>query len=525
MAEGFFSGFAQGFSSSYGRGMQDRRLRDQLGFEQQKFQWQKTQEQQQIDIQRQQLEQQKAYQGGELGLRQQEFAHQKTQDQLLIDHQKYSDMLQTKQVQIEQEKQKLATIGTIQQTMFNPDLTKNQRAAALRSFALGIGMDLKSEQFKQLDMLTNDPEITPEDRKNIGALVTHKLVNEPPEAVDYLVKIIKNDPAKGIPLLNELQKGPDLGSPVKVLGPDGKPRFEYGNVAASQGMTPAPAEPAVTLINKTESKREELYTQSEFDRYNKEIRPAGEHANTDNQLIAGLEAVTKDGRFKTGAFAGSRQFLGQVLELGGVNPNDIPGVGDPMNAEVFKSLSQQMATKQAQDLSRLTNLGLQLVQGNVPDLSKTPEGNAVLIEIRKRANDRSIQIQHKADEYMHKYKTLSPDGLPSLDDYITKLDNENPVINKALEDQIKSKAKIGAAMTWDQAADLWNKGLTEGKKAMGEAVDAGTAAVDKGTAYIDSPKFNSISEAQAAARAGKIKSGTVVLVPWPDGTTHQVRVK
>jgi hypothetical protein len=536
VAEGFFGGFAQGFSSAYGRGMQDKRLREQLGYDQQRLDWQKTQGEQQLEISRQTLEQQKAYQGGELALRQQDFTRQQAQDAALVEHQKYGDFLESEKTRILQEKQKLDAIDSMQKAIFTPGLTENQRKATAMGYMLANKIDPKSEAGKQFMLLTVDPQVTDEQRAEAGSLITNYLADLPPPAVNYLFDKFHNNPPLLIDALTKLKAQKDAAQLKEVAdstSSTGRRWMPQGEAAHMEAPAPAPT---VSISDKTESEKSRLAAQAESKRYNEIIVPQGEKAAGDNQIIGALQTVQKEGHFKTGAIAQPRMFLGQLIELFGGDPTKI--AGDPASAETFSALASQLAVNVAQGLSRVSNLSIGMSTNTVPNLSKTPEGNAILLELKQRQNDRAVQIKHKADEMMHHgEKTLYPENGPSIDDFIDRLDASDPVINDSLRKKIETTAKTGAAMTWDDAVKVLKEGMTEGSSLLSKGADAASTIMDKGTsaaksvindgtAYLDSPKFNSLSEAQAAVRDGKIKPGTVVAVPLPpDGKIYQLRVK
>jgi hypothetical protein len=78
----FAQGFSSGFSSSFQNMMQARKFREQLGFEREKFNWQKTQDERNYQLQKNQFGLQK----NQFGLQQQQFGETQKQDTLAEQH-------------------------------------------------------------------------------------------------------------------------------------------------------------------------------------------------------------------------------------------------------------------------------------------------------------------------------------------------------------------------------------------------------------------------------------------------------
>ena len=103
----------------------------------------------------------------------------------------------------------------------------------------------------------------------------------------------------------------------------------------------------------------------------------------------------------------------------------------------------------AKTLSRVTNLSLKLVIDAVPNLMRTNEGNAVLLEVTDRFADRSIQVAEIAEGMIQRWDpqtSISPfrpaEG-ETFNQKITRLDEEDPVVNDALLEAIQQGSAAG----------------------------------------------------------------------------------
>lgn len=166
----------------------------------------------------------------------------------------------------------------------------------------------------------------------------------------------------------------------------------------------------------------------------KRLEPVHERAETARQMLPQVETyrqLLKTGRFQTGSFAGLRESIGQIGRLVGIDQNTLDAlaglkVGDPAISESMDAISKQMALTFASDVSRLTNMSLELISGAVPSLLKTPEGNEIILEVYETKGQQAIEIQDLAENYISQYGTLRPKGKPSF------FEEQNKILRRGL---------------------------------------------------------------------------------------------
>lgn len=509
MAEGFFGGFAQGFSSAYGRGMQDKRLREQLGYDQQRLDWQKTQGEQQLEISKQTLEQQKAYQGGELRLRQQDFTRQQAQDAALVEHQKYSDYLQGKQVEILQEKQKLDSINSMQKAIFTSGLTENQRKATAMGYMLANKIDPKSEAGKQFMLLTVDPQVTDEQRAEAGSLITNYLADLPPPAVNYLFDKFHNTPTLLIDAVTKLRAQKDAAQLKEVAdstSSTGRRWMPQGEAAHME----APA-PARLYASPGEAEDVKLFSE-----VRKSLFDEAQKGQAMKPMIGMLNQAIDKGDFMPGALGDIRKTLAQWAEFAGIPP-DKTGLGSASTAEAMQSAAKLIGLNFASSLARATNMQVGFVQDALQSLSKTATGNKVINELMTQSIDQQTKMSDMAEEdarYRADNEGKPPPG-PTLQQRLMRFQQNNPVIDD------KFLARIQSEMAKGKAAP--NQGIDWGR--VFSNVEEGVGVAEKAISGSSEPvaELDAYPVLKTPADVDALKPGT--MYRWSDGKLYKKRAK
>jgi len=155
--------------------------------------------------------------------------------------------------------------------------------------------------------------------------------------------------------------------------------------------------------------------------------------------LARMREVIKSKRFRTGAVAGTRQFIAQAAELIGLSTGEVPVFGDPASADTLDSASNQLAVAAAGSLSRVTNMSLTLIKQSLPNLDRTPEGNSILVDVMERTAERKIQIATLTQRFVaENVAKISPEELQvGLDKIINDLDEKDPIITEELAERIR----------------------------------------------------------------------------------------
>ena len=175
----------------------------------------------------------------------------------------------------------------------------------------------------------------------------------------------------------------------------------------------------------------------------KDMERAGQEAAERLSQIQTFKTSLASGRFTPGAAGEVRASLGRFMELVGLDPSVIPAIGDPAIADVMDSSAKNVAVKLTGDLKgiRATNAPLKLIQDAVPGLTRTADGNKVLIDIMERVEVRKQVISEMASQYLNEFGTPRPKGKPNLFQAVAALEKANPVIDDELKERIAAGSK------------------------------------------------------------------------------------
>lgn len=180
----------------------------------------------------------------------------------------------------------------------------------------------------------------------------------------------------------------------------------------------------------------------EWNQYIEEGEAAKENMRDMESIVASIDS----GRFKTGFAGNLRSAIGSMMELAGMDPSSASDlIGDPNISNVIEGASSQIQTRLADDLGRVTNMSLSLVRNAVPGLLKNPRGNRLLADLLGRAAEYRVKRAEIAREY-RQYGTETPEGKPSYNEALEKLDKEYRGISEEQENLIKEFANEG---TWE----------------------------------------------------------------------------
>jgi len=176
-----------------------------------------------------------------------------------------------------------------------------------------------------------------------------------------------------------------------------------------------------------------------------DIRTDSTAATRENQQLSIIEALIQKGDFTTGTASELRQGIGRLNQLigtfTGTAPLSMEIVEDPATATAMQSVFNAMALDIIDSMKglRATNLNMQVVQQVIPQLSATPEGNLLLIQVRRAMNNFRIATQDIASKYR------SVEGGPfakvdgkTLDEAMIEYENANPVLSPELEAEIQA---------------------------------------------------------------------------------------
>lgn len=481
MGSGGIGAFAQGFTNSFQSSMKQRKLREQLDIENSmKIQREKRlneQFQTQQGLREKQFEALERYRGG-----QQE--------------------LQQKQLELQERNSDLQTMGAWEKIL-DPTKPKALRRMMLKQLAGALGVDPKSQQFKDFDTMVAGMEGEP--LQDIRQSLLAMFPDAPPGQINAISKSIMTGDLQmkdALEMFTKTAREKRMGEKLKV-GPTGgeseeAPATEKGGEQVStqeptteesahvftaeqlrnkavelaqdpdfkddtaqlqvfltaardleaagkdklelkqivdvdadgnrtqrwvreeeaEGMEAPSGRPVPTAEESRASREAEALS----DRDKERLKPIDEKAETARAMMPQIETyrqLLRTGKFQTGSFAGLRESIGQIGRLVGVGQKELDvlaalKVGDPAIAESMDAISKQMGLTFASDVSRLTNMSLELITGALTSLLKSPEGNEIILEVYESKGKMAIEVQDLADQYQDQYGTLRPKGKPSF---------------------------------------------------------------------------------------------------------------
>lgn len=213
------------------------------------------------------------------------------------------------------------------------------------------------------------------------------------------------------------------------------------------------------------------------------LRTVSDQAYKDlNEITRMRVAMDTDG-FKTGAFGHQRQFLSRVGEFFGVPPESefFTLLGHATTSDTIDAAANALGVNAAANMSRVTNMSLQFVKDSLPSLTRTPDGNRVLISVMERVSNRQIQLSTVADEYARAFNTLNPTpeqwqkvmGEVPYQSFAmaqAKLEVDDPIISDEIKKQINDFAKRAPKTIQEQIDAELPAGLPSGSVRSGQVV-------------------------------------------------------
>lgn len=134
---------------------------------------------------------------------------------------------------------------------------------------------------------------------------------------------------------------------------------------------------------------------------------------------AALTAKGADGKpaFEPGSLAGMRTAMSKTLTLLGVTQEQIDRLpfklGNATMSDLLSKSLANLALTQADKISRVTNMSIQLVREVWGTIGSTPEGLAIIFEIAEDVERRNLAIADLADREAN--RIVSPDSASSKD--------------------------------------------------------------------------------------------------------------
>ena len=202
----------------------------------------------------------------------------------------------------------------------------------------------------------------------------------------------------------------------------------------------APPRPLVEISNVGETAFAKELGEQDAERIS-ELQDNAQTAFRNRAEIDRMSAALESGKFATGVFADARQFLARLATFVGASEDTQALIGDAATADVLDAASKNLAVEMAQKLGRITNMSLGFVIDSLPALTRTPEGNKILLEVMGRTATREIELANLGDRYAREFGTLRPEGEASFFQAMRDLEESDPVITEELRKRIIGGSK------------------------------------------------------------------------------------
>lgn len=419
---GFFGGFAQGFSSTYGA-RKKKSLSDELGIRR-------------LDLDERKFEYQQETTNERLGVARDQLELQRSQAESLNEHREWNRQLQEKQHALELQSADLQVAESLVK-LLDGKYSPGARKAALQMFASTLGVDPKNPQFKNaVDLISN---LSAEEAQAFQDYIGQVAPDAQPGTVKAIVAKFFSDPAVAMDMLKQITGGGDLQL-KSVMTPEG-PRFVLEKDAI--GMEPGPSGQYETPEEQLKKKAGEMI----LARDDKKVQMIDEKAEKAIDLQEDLDAfraAIRSETFTSGPFAGARYSFGklvQFLGLEGVVDLEKFASGGTEAAEIMTTSSANIVARLADQLGRTTNMQLSFLQETVPGLMKSPEGNEIIIDLFERSVKRDILAQNLVEEYIQNYNSLRPEGRPTVWEEIRRMELANPVVDESMIERMKTTSE------------------------------------------------------------------------------------
>ncbi len=219
-------------------------------------------------------------------------------------------------------------------------------------------------------------------------------------------------------------------------------------------LTPVPL---VSITNIKERKEAEELAEIDSATY-KDILEAGNRSANTKGIVAQARAALQSGAFTPGAIAPTRLYAAQLGQLLGV---DIPGIENAATGEAMEAAFNFLAVEGAKELSRATNMQVGLVKSAYPQLSRTLEGNTLILDMVEAAANRNLGRMEFAMNFVREHQGFRPDkaeSLLALDQAMYKWDSNNPIISdkhqKRMDRLLKTPASTLSQLLGDVIFEL-----------------------------------------------------------------------
>lgn len=247
--------------------------------------------------------------------------------------------------------------------------------------------------------------------------------------------------AQGRQVANVPASAPSPGRPIPALGPDGKPRFATAAQINQGGFAPIPRKAptaTATASAKGEGKEAEVIGGFRGEQF-VNLQKAAQAALLDSIQLNRVEQLVKG--LDTGSLAPLSQFFKKGLKSAGIDLEAFGLTDDVGQAEALQSLAVNFTLEGvAKTKGAVSNKEMEEFAKIGPSLGKSPEGIALIIEMRRGMNQLAKRAARLARAYRKRHGSMEGFG-----DVLEKFHQENPLFTERMRGKISKLQQAGLA--------------------------------------------------------------------------------
>lgn len=424
MPLGDFAGaFASGYSQSSTQTQERRRLADVLKLQREQFDYQKKQDARQYDLDRE------------------KFDFTVGQEESLEEHRDFGDAIAARQMEIQQREADLKVTDSLLK-LTDPTIPKVARQYLAKEMARSLGIDTKSEQFKDVQSLVTG--LDPDALTTVSEGLMAAIPDMAPGQATAMAKAVVSGQIPFTDLLSHFK-----GSPTQLKEIADKSSSTGRRLVTEEDAigaeAPAPA-PAVSIENKAEGAMSKGLAEVDVE----EVKDLGIKARSGERIlpfVRTFRAATESGQFTTGSGAGIMKSLSGWAEYLGMDAEAM-GLGGKAVADVMESAGNNIVVGMAEQLGRSTNLSIDILRQAGPGLFKTPEGNKLAMDLLETVAQRDIAVDRmRKRDYA---RDLYPEGKRSFWEARDAMIADYAEEDKALEARMKKAIDKSSGIDWSK---------------------------------------------------------------------------
>lgn len=426
----FAGGFASAYSQSSSQTQEKRRLADVLQLQREQFDYSKKQDDRQYEQE------------------ERKFDFTQEQEASMEKHRDFADQIAKRGMEIQQREADLKITESFLQ-LTDPTIPKIARQFIAKQMAQSLGIDPKSEQFKDMQNLVTGLE--PDALTTISEALIAAIPGMELGQATAMGKAVLSGQVPFTDLLGHFKAGAtqlkEIADPSSTTG-----RRLVTEEDAIGAEAPAPA-PAVSIESKVETAEQKGLGEADIE----EIKAIGAKARSGSNIlpyIRTFRAASESGQFTTGSGAGIMKSLSGWAEYLGMDAEAM-GLGGKAIADVMETSGNQIVVGMAEQLGRSTNLSIDILRQAGPGLFKTPEGNKLAMDLLETVAQRDIAIDRMRKRDYSSRVGLYPEGKRSFFEARDAMIADYAEEDKALEARMRKAIDKGSGIDWSKVPGVF----------------------------------------------------------------------